>query len=151
MLLQDADLVKVMQVPHTTSSWKMTGYLHDFSGDFLFAEPIDDDMGGDSGHTEHPALRAPGQSLDGKRILIYYVCARLLLLTTRFLKHLGSLQLVQYLKHYFETSKESRERGDYHKNAGHGGVIYNCVPPTVLMVSDRSIRILTCRSIPKFD
>lgn len=78
--------------------------LHNFSGDFLFAEPIDENVGGHPGDTEHPALRAPGHGLDGKRVLLYYVGVGLLLLTASLLKNLGSLQLVEHLEHYFEKS-----------------------------------------------
>lgn len=79
-------------------------YLHIFSGDFLFAEPVDDNMGRDPGHTEHPALGAPGQSLDGEWVLLYNICIWLLLLPTSPLKDLGSLQFVQHLKHNFCNS-----------------------------------------------
>lgn len=78
--------------------WSIT-HLHDFSCDFLLAEPVDDDMGGHSGHTQHPALWAPGQGLDGKRVLLHNVRARLLLLGASSLKNFGCLQLVEHLQH----------------------------------------------------
>lgn len=92
--------------------WLFT-HLHNFSGDFLFAEAIDDNVGRHPGHTEHPALGAPGQGLDGKRVFLYYFCVCLILLTASPLKNLGSLQLVQHLKHYFEKSRNKKsERCD---------------------------------------
>ena len=50
--------------------------------------------------------------MDGKRVFIYDVRIWLLLLTAGPLEHLGSLQLVQYLKHYFEKSggKEKKNK-----------------------------------------
>lgn len=80
-------------------------HLHNFSGDFLLAKPVDDNMGRYPSHTEHPALRAPGEGLDGIRVLLYYICIWLLLLTPSPLKDLGSLQLVQHLKHNFDQSR----------------------------------------------
>lgn len=79
-------------------------HLHNFSGDFLLAKPVDDNMGRYPSHTEHPALRAPGEGLDGIRVLLYYICIWLLLLTPSPLKDLGSLQLVQHLKHNFDQN-----------------------------------------------
>lgn len=81
------------------NAWNLS-HLHGLGGDFLLAEPVDDDVGGHAGHTQHPALWAPGQGLDGKRVLLHFICAGLLLLAASPLKHLGSLQLVQHLKHY---------------------------------------------------
>lgn len=75
-------------------------YRNLLCGYFLFAEPVNNDVSRDSSHTQHAALRAPGQTLDGKRVFIHYVSTGLLLLVTGFFKHLGCFQLVQHLQHY---------------------------------------------------
>lgn len=102
---------------------KSITHLHNFSGEFLFAEPVDDNVGRYPGHTEHPALGAQGQGLDGKRVLLYYICTWLLLLTTSPLKDLGSLQLVQHLKHNFDNSKKKKKKKleRYTAFSPHGG------------------------------
>lgn len=101
----------MIQIPNYDFSFT---HLNNLSGDFLFAKPIDDDVGRHPGHTQHPALGAPGQGLDGKRVLLYYFCVCFLLLATSLLKHLGSLQLIQHLKHYFEKRRDNKQkRGIY--------------------------------------
>lgn len=86
-------------------------YLHNLCGDFLFAEPVYDDMGRDTSNTKHAALGTPRHQLNGKWVLIHNLCAGFLLLTACLLKHLSRLQLVQHLEHYWTHGKwKSKEK-----------------------------------------
>lgn len=89
--------LKIPDLYNTPNQEQFNLPYHYLSVGIIFAESIEDDVGGDANHTEDTTLGAPADHLNSEGVFLHQVGGPAL---TRFwlLKHFGSLQFVQHLQ-----------------------------------------------------